>query len=84
MSAKLFAQPAPAVKMGEVARREIRAADGDDIDIAPRDAGDGEHFVDRLVGVAAVALEARQALELHGGLELHSPHSTAAAASCGP
>ena len=70
MRPNLFAQPAPAAKMREVMHRKIPAAHRDDVDVAPRDAGDVEHLVDRQVGVAAVALDAGQAPELDGGLEL--------------
>ena len=66
---KALAQAAQAAHVAKIAGREQRAAHRDDINIPPRAAGDRQHFVDARVGLVAVALPSRQALELHRRLE---------------
>ena len=65
----LFADPAHAADIAIEDRRKFRAAEADDVDVVARRAGDRQHLVDGEVGMlAAVALAARQPLELHRGL----------------
>src|SRR5262249_50719613 len=70
MGPPLFAQPPPATEMTKVSHRKIGTADRENVDVAERRADDAERLLDRQVGIAAVALDAGQALKLDGRLQL--------------